>query len=1157
FAIYEADKSSYATALKELAKLKGIGPATASLLLSVYDEENVPFFSDELFRWVCWDEQAGWKRKIKYDMKEYGMLWEGVERLREKLGSKVKAVDLEKVAYVCGRLGADKKLADDLYTRITAEKGERETPQTGKLMAAADSKAREKGEQGNEKETEKESEKGHQGQSAPKRKHKAAAVPNESQTNAESIKNVRIPVYGVFKGLFRKLELWCMPAFRHVTACPKGKVAGCLSLEVGKESTNGLPIDSFPNNIAINRPNLGTEGGPRNNVILQPQSHKAKEISLVSAQPFDASSMKVVPRRGKDKQAAADDLGRGTSIYYLTSSSSADVFPYLKLKSVAYPSSHSQSILRRIVGLQRLSPFSLVMENPPPPPYTPIDPLTPPPPAFDSSFEPNMTILPTMPSLRGGYIRPVDEDTAPGSSSAAHYFDERPFTFIPPSTLISYNLPLSPYTTREDLRLPVHFEAWRARDVVEQDWATFINYILAELHVEPDGKAQESKASVVAEDWRESRRKIEAVIAEWYEGFFGPRRIRITPEFSLGTSARTSSPSPSYRTIQTAVPFPAPNPAPPPGMAVPSHVNHQTLAHSMQYMGRFPPGTAMGHSPRFPFPPGQGPPIPFAAQSQLGPSTQLNISGRNGNRSCLLGEQRDANGKFSAENTYDYHNHHAHHGHHHRHHRHGNGPLSSRCSRPVGPSLSSPSSSYSSHRGRHQHHGGTRPDRHRGRSESTSSSSSSSSSSSISSISSGDLEGADADDIQQSLAAFCLDPTKKDHIHTAIRQLHSELRSHRRGDQRGRKEQSREVRTEIRNQKRAIRNEVRSLVKEAKAMRRSKKREHKAEKRCKKAQLKAQNAGLNSGTWGWRQRGGSSARGANDGQSRSFGPANVNLGTGGRALPRQSQGVLTEHDIGRDTAKERRANGLAIQLEREAEERERKLEAEVRGREKEAEERERHLAIQAEERERQLARQAEKQETQLARQAEERERQAEERERRLDRQAAERERQAEERERQLELQQEARDLQLEKSESQRAKQLERAAEQRAKQEDQRVRELAKAAERREKEVAKLREQADARTRHLQQEAESFRSDPNGSLGSRARTLGDRARTLSINNAEATARALTARTSELGRTVSQSAEERARGLGVREEEFGRSMEAMGEELGRGMEEWGLG
>jgi len=107
--------------LKKLEELKGVGPATASLLLSILDGDNAPFFSDELFRWVCWDgAQGGWKRKIKYDKKEYGMLWDGVKTLRDRLGEGVSAVDLEKCAFVCGKLAVDKKLEAEV--RKDAEK---------------------------------------------------------------------------------------------------------------------------------------------------------------------------------------------------------------------------------------------------------------------------------------------------------------------------------------------------------------------------------------------------------------------------------------------------------------------------------------------------------------------------------------------------------------------------------------------------------------------------------------------------------------------------------------------------------------------------------------------------------------------------------------------------------------------------------------------------------------------------------------------------------------------------------------------------------------------------------------------------------------------------------------------------------------------------
>jgi len=87
--------------------LKGIGPATAALLLSTSDLEKMPFFSDELFRWALWENKsgAGWDRKIKYSIKEYSELKEKVDGLRERVGKG--AVEAEKVAYVLGKREAD------------------------------------------------------------------------------------------------------------------------------------------------------------------------------------------------------------------------------------------------------------------------------------------------------------------------------------------------------------------------------------------------------------------------------------------------------------------------------------------------------------------------------------------------------------------------------------------------------------------------------------------------------------------------------------------------------------------------------------------------------------------------------------------------------------------------------------------------------------------------------------------------------------------------------------------------------------------------------------------------------------------------------------------------------------------------------------------
>jgi hypothetical protein len=104
--------------LLSLTKLKGIGPATASLIAAAYDPDNVPFFSDELFRWAHWDGQgdgckkvgSGWNRAIGYNPKEYISLCKRVKasmtRLKDE-GRDTSVVELEKVAYVLGKESVD------------------------------------------------------------------------------------------------------------------------------------------------------------------------------------------------------------------------------------------------------------------------------------------------------------------------------------------------------------------------------------------------------------------------------------------------------------------------------------------------------------------------------------------------------------------------------------------------------------------------------------------------------------------------------------------------------------------------------------------------------------------------------------------------------------------------------------------------------------------------------------------------------------------------------------------------------------------------------------------------------------------------------------------------------------------------------------------
>lgn len=88
----EADASA---AIDILAKLRGIGPATASLLLAVHYPGDVIFFGDEAFYWLCGD---GKRCPIKYNAKEYRQLNQSLRNLAERLH--VKAVDAERVAYV-------------------------------------------------------------------------------------------------------------------------------------------------------------------------------------------------------------------------------------------------------------------------------------------------------------------------------------------------------------------------------------------------------------------------------------------------------------------------------------------------------------------------------------------------------------------------------------------------------------------------------------------------------------------------------------------------------------------------------------------------------------------------------------------------------------------------------------------------------------------------------------------------------------------------------------------------------------------------------------------------------------------------------------------------------------------------------------------------
>ncbi|GIK02727.1 hypothetical protein Aspvir_006788 [Aspergillus viridinutans] len=110
------------------APLRGVGPATASLILSVATEA-APFYSDDVFLWLCLGvfpfaaaaaaaAEDGGERKggaskrirpngelnVKYNLQEYRQLWEAMQRLRARLAAQssgaVSCADVEKVAFV-------------------------------------------------------------------------------------------------------------------------------------------------------------------------------------------------------------------------------------------------------------------------------------------------------------------------------------------------------------------------------------------------------------------------------------------------------------------------------------------------------------------------------------------------------------------------------------------------------------------------------------------------------------------------------------------------------------------------------------------------------------------------------------------------------------------------------------------------------------------------------------------------------------------------------------------------------------------------------------------------------------------------------------------------------------------------------------------------
>ncbi|KAJ5243784.1 hypothetical protein N7489_003880 [Penicillium chrysogenum] len=116
------------------APIRGVGPATASLILSIATvfgdaKKQVPFYSDDVYLWLCLmdfpegpdvKEQKPSKHKkpngeliVKYNMHEYRELWNASQALRARLNNAagensgdgpVSFIDIERAAYVLRNL---------------------------------------------------------------------------------------------------------------------------------------------------------------------------------------------------------------------------------------------------------------------------------------------------------------------------------------------------------------------------------------------------------------------------------------------------------------------------------------------------------------------------------------------------------------------------------------------------------------------------------------------------------------------------------------------------------------------------------------------------------------------------------------------------------------------------------------------------------------------------------------------------------------------------------------------------------------------------------------------------------------------------------------------------------------------------------------------
>ncbi|SPN97538.1 uncharacterized protein DNG_01049 [Cephalotrichum gorgonifer] len=155
------------------------------------------------------------------------------------------------------------------------------------------------------------------------------------------------------------------------------------------------------------------------------------------------------------------------------------------------------------------------------------------------------------------YTPPLTPTTAPGvtwepAPAAAAFFDSRPATTATPPERLEHTIVISEEVRPQDLASQPGFAA---RDVTEQDWKTFINFLLPDhvarsnhavadrkLRAESSagstgGDAEAQLGSLRSDDGAQPqpmprREEMERTVEEWNTFFFAPRgiKIRLSPD---------------------------------------------------------------------------------------------------------------------------------------------------------------------------------------------------------------------------------------------------------------------------------------------------------------------------------------------------------------------------------------------------------------------------------------------------------------------------------------------------------------------------------------------------------------------------------------------------------------------------------------------------